>query len=119
MTKSGLVQVEYKARAGRHPPLVCRSAAPRNVAESVTGVTVLGRPYAETSPSPRGAAEKVAQVSLVPGFVPCPADTDAHVERHRERVGPAHLLADERLEGLPLPLGDLQDELVVDLQEQA
>ena len=55
----------------------------------------------------------------VAGVVPGAADADAHVEGNVERVGATHLTTDEGLQLLTLTLGDLEHELVVDLQQQA
>lgn len=54
----------------------------------------------------------------VAGVVPGTADADAHVEGNVERVGATHLATDEGLQRLTLTLGDLEHELVVDLQQQ-
>src|ERR1035437_1292716 len=53
----------------------------------------------------------------VSGVVPGPADPDADIQRDVHLDGCAHLLAYQRLDGLPFAGRDLQDQLVVALQE--
>ena len=53
------------------------------------------------------------------GVVPVHAQPDGHVERYVERVGRAHLLPDDLLDGVALAGSDLQHQLVMDLQQQA
>ncbi len=52
-------------------------------------------------------------------FVPGQAGADRDVERNVELVGGTHLAAHEVLDGLMLARGDLEDEFVVNLQQQA
>src|SRR5437660_9961624 len=54
----------------------------------------------------------------VAGVVPGPTKADGDVERDVERVGSAHLPADQILDRLALPHRHLENELVVHLQEQ-
>ncbi len=54
---------------------------------------------------------------LMRGSVPAAAVADRHLQRHVQRVGAAHLVAHQRLDGVPLPLGDLEQQLVVHLQQ--
>ena len=55
--------------------------------------------------------------ALVRRRVPAPAVADADLERHVERVGAAHLVADQLLERVPLTLSNLEQQLVVHLQQ--
>ncbi len=72
----------------------------------------------------RAAAPALQAAGRVPGSwplvrrrIPAPAVADADLERHVERVGVAHLLTDQRLEGVPLARRDLEQQLVVHLQQ--
>src|SRR5262245_27030664 len=62
-------------------------------------------------PSPRGRTASCLR----------PVRPRLHVdlERHAEREGPFHHLDDEGLEGLELPLGDLEEQLIVHLEQHA
>ena len=51
-------------------------------------------------------------------FVPVVADADVDGQRRVERIGAAHLLADEIAHGRSLHLGDLEQELVVHLEDE-
>ena len=65
------------------------------------------------------SARRVPRASgaLVRRGVPAAAVPDRHLERHVERVGPAHLVADQRLERVALAVGDLEQQFVVHLQQ--
>jgi O-antigen/teichoic acid export membrane protein len=76
---------------------------------------VLSRSAASRTPVVQLPAPRLP--SSVSRCVPGLADPDADVERHVHRHGSTHLTADERLERLPLPRRDLEDELVVDLEQ--
>ena len=48
-------------------------------------------------------------------LVPVRAATQLHVERHRKLRRAGHALADDPLRRIPLPRGDLHDELIVEV----
>ena len=54
---------------------------------------------------------------LVRGGVPAAAVADRHLERHVERVGAAHLVADQLLDLVAFPRRDLEQQFVVHLQQ--
>jgi len=56
---------------------------------------------------------------LMGGELPGRADADSHVEGHGERDRRGHLVADEGLDGRLLTGGDLKEEFVVNLDEEA
>ena len=72
-----------------------------------------GQPAARPGPPTRRRRLTQASGSLVPAR----ARPDDDVERHQQVGGRAHLLADQGVEGVPLPRRHLEDELVVDLEQ--
>src|SRR3954454_16944771 len=64
----------------------------------------------------RGAASTDASVR---SLVPVPSPSDLHIEGHRQLRRIAHALAHDALRGIPLALGHLHDDFVVDLHEDA
>src|SRR6478735_3791391 len=74
------------------------------------------RPYRR--PTSQGTAKCDLWISRsVRGGVPVRAAADLHVEWDTEVDGAGHPGPDQRLEGVPLTRGDLEDELVVHLQQ--
>ena len=73
----------------------------------------LRSPVVGEEPPPEAVSEGAASVRRLVPAGPVPTDTSSGTARSRRR----HLLAHQRLELLALARGDLEDELVVDLEQ--
>ena len=82
-----------------------------------------GYAVGQNVPEPLGEVQSAGSVdgsvASVRGVVPGVPDADVDVERDVELGGVAHLVADELLDVVALAVGDLEDELVVDLEQDA
>lgn len=69
-------------------------------------------------PAPRTAHQpRPERRRSVRGRIPTAAVSHRHLQWHVQRIGAAHLVAHQRLNGVALPVGHLQQQFVVDLQQ--